>query len=291
LIKSSAHIWKIYRKNAVTVEKRLLAIMKKYWPLLLIVVVLVGIVGMSQYADSAKHRYEESARQAKAAAVAKGGDGKADNYAEDAYKPPVWAKYVTFPEGIGAWAIILTLLAIAWQSIETRAAAITTAQNTAAFILSQRPIIACDPHQGINAINDMTTNGRMRLELVNRGQTKAFHCLQEVWIEFVPRIANTDFSVMDDFEFTENAIRFTPLHQFSLYPNHTPLVINVPAGRDLSEADKIAIRQARLLICVRLLVRYRDNFLPRDAPDRFSAFGFWVMLEGLGNLSKYQDSN
>jgi hypothetical protein len=131
----------------------------------------------------------------------------------------------------------------------------------------------------------------MRLELVNRGQTQAFHCLQEIWIEFVPRTANTDFSIMDDFEFTENAIRSAPLHQFSLYPNHAPLVINVPAGRDLSETDKIAMRQARLLICVRLLVRYRDDFLPGDAPNRFSDFGFWVMHEGLGTLSKYQDSN
>jgi hypothetical protein len=156
-------------------------------------------------------------------------------------KPQGWHKLVAWPEGITAWAILLTLGAIAWQAWETRAAAITMAQNTAAFILSQRPIIACDPHQGIHPITDMINNGRMQLDLVNRGQTQAFHCLQEMWIEFVPRAANTDFSVMDGFEFTENAIHSTPPHQFSLYPNHTPLVINVPAGRALSESDKIAI--------------------------------------------------
>jgi hypothetical protein len=100
--------------------------MKRYWPLLAIAVVLAAIIGMSQYADSAKHRYEESTRQAKAAAVAKGDDAKATNNAENAYKPPVWAKFVTWPEGVGAWAVILTLFVIAWQSIETAKAANAT---------------------------------------------------------------------------------------------------------------------------------------------------------------------
>ena len=220
-------------------------------------------------------------------------NNQATSYYEQPHEngPQRWRRLVTWPEGITAWAIMLTLGAIVWQAWETRKAAKTMAQNTAAFILSQRPIIACDPHEGIHPIADMVANGRMRLDLVNRGQTQAFHCLQEVWIEFVPRAADTDFSVMDSFEFTENAIRSTPPHQFSLYPNHTPLVINVPAGRALSESDKIAMRNARLLICVRLLVRYRDEFLPSNAPDRFSDFGFWVMYEGLGNLSRYQDSN
>jgi hypothetical protein len=58
--------------------------------------------------------------------VAKGDDGNATDNAKDSYKPPVWAKFVTWPEGVGAWAVILTLLAIAWQSIETRAAAKAT---------------------------------------------------------------------------------------------------------------------------------------------------------------------
>jgi hypothetical protein len=100
--------------------------MKKYWPLLAIVVLLIAIIGMSQYADSAKQRYEESTRQAKATPVAKCDDRYATNNAENTYKPPVWGKFVTWPEGVGAWAIILTLLAIAWQSAETREAAKAT---------------------------------------------------------------------------------------------------------------------------------------------------------------------
>lgn len=97
--------------------------MKKYWPLLALAVMLSAIVGVSQYAESAKHHYEESAKQAKAAAVAKSDDGKAHDDADNPYESPVWAKYVTLPEGVGAWAVILTLFVIAWQSIETREAA------------------------------------------------------------------------------------------------------------------------------------------------------------------------
>jgi hypothetical protein len=103
------------------------SIMKRYWPLFAIAVMLATVVGMSQYADSSKHRYEESTRQTKATPIAKCDDGYATNNAKDAYKPPVWAKFVTWPESVGAWAVILTLLAIAWQSIETREAA--TAAN------------------------------------------------------------------------------------------------------------------------------------------------------------------
>jgi hypothetical protein len=102
--------------------------MKRYWPLLAIALMLVAIIGMSQYADSAKRRYEESTRQAKETPVAKNDDRNATNNTENTYKPPVWAKFVTWPEGVGAWALILTLLAIAWQSIETHEAAKTGAE-------------------------------------------------------------------------------------------------------------------------------------------------------------------
>jgi hypothetical protein len=111
--------------------------MKRYWPLVVIVLMLAAVIGMSQYADSAKHRYEESARQAKAAPIAKNNDGNTAKNANDAYKPPVWAKFVTWPEGVGAWALILTLLAIAWQSIETSKSADAAIDGNRAWILAE----------------------------------------------------------------------------------------------------------------------------------------------------------
>lgn len=38
------------------------------------------------------------------------------------HKPQGWHRFVTWPEGIATWALIFTLGAIAWQSIETRRA-------------------------------------------------------------------------------------------------------------------------------------------------------------------------
>jgi hypothetical protein len=116
-------------------------IMKRYWPLLAIALILAAVIGMSQYADSAKHCYEESTRQAKAAAVTKSDDGKANNNAAESYKPPIWAKYVTWPEGVGAWAVILTLFVIAWQSVETRAAAQATQASAVAALLNAQAVI------------------------------------------------------------------------------------------------------------------------------------------------------
>jgi hypothetical protein len=139
--------------------------MLKYWPLLLIMGILAAIVCMSQYADSAKHRHEESARQTKAASVAKGDDCKATNDTKDAYEPPIWAKYVTWPEGVGAWAVILTLLAIAWQSAETHAAAEAALVNAKAFINSERPWISLSI--------DRVGYGHFKITAVNVGRTPA----------------------------------------------------------------------------------------------------------------------
>jgi hypothetical protein len=97
--------------------------LKNYWPLVVFFLILFGIVSMSQYAEHSKSSYEKSHTQVKSASIAENKDGKPSDHANEAYKPPVWAKYVTFPEGLGAWAVVLTLFAVVWQSIETRKAA------------------------------------------------------------------------------------------------------------------------------------------------------------------------
>ena len=154
--------------------------MKKYWPLLLIVVVLTAIIGMSRYADSVKQHCEESKRQAKATAV----DGKISNNAEDACKPPVWAEYVTWPEGFGAWAVILTLLAIAWQSSETRTAADAALLNAKAMIHSQRPWLIVRIEEKPTGTAAMT---QFQFHIYNHGNSPAYvtSCSQltVAWLE------------------------------------------------------------------------------------------------------------
>ena len=91
--------------------------------------------------------------------------------------------------------------------------------------------------------------------------------------------------IADDFTFSDAATHFASANPFSLYPNHDPMVINIPA--EITEAQQVAIRNAELLICVRLLVRFSNAF----TNDRFADFGYWIMFEGLRNLRKYSDSN
>lgn len=146
--------------------------MKKYWPLLVIIVILATIICMSRYADSAKHRYEETARHAKAASIAKGNDG---SVSEDTYKPPVWAKFVTWPEGVGTWAVILTLLAIAWQSVETLAAAkATEASVEAGKDTAKRQLRAYVGVKGARLFIRDDGSVETRVTFINCGQTPAY---------------------------------------------------------------------------------------------------------------------
>jgi hypothetical protein len=67
------------------------------------------------------------------------------------HQPQWWYKLVSWPEGITAWAILLTLCAICWQSWETRRAAGASNKSVdaalssiQAFINSERPWIKVD---------------------------------------------------------------------------------------------------------------------------------------------------
>jgi hypothetical protein len=97
-------------------------------------------------------------------------------------KPAGWHKFVTWPEGITAWAVILTLAAIAWQSMATARAAVATenAVKTAdlAYKLqdatAKRQLRAYMTVKGARLIlhNDGTVEPKV--ELVNCGQTPAY---------------------------------------------------------------------------------------------------------------------
>jgi len=50
-------------------------------------------------------------------------------------QPPDWHRFVAWPEGITTWAIILTLVAITWQSFETHRAATASRDAASAALL------------------------------------------------------------------------------------------------------------------------------------------------------------
>jgi len=200
--------------------------------------------------------------------------------------PQSWRASLKSPEW---WLVFLgfpSLGIVLWQAIATANSARSMVKYTHAFIESQRPIIVCDPHE--HPFQDLASAvPRMRLALSNHGSTTAFHCAHESWIEFIPHETGEGFEFDRNFTFSASASHFTSENPFSLYPDHKPVIINIPAGKDLSEAEKLAIRRGKLLVCVRLRLTFSDTFNPK----RFSDFGFWVMYEGMGYLAKYQDSN
>ena len=199
-----------------------------------------------------------------------------------AARPPHWYSSSEW------WIVIiaaLTGIAVAWQARETAKATRAVERNTRAFIDSQKPtIIAEAKGQPLNDL--MESVPRVRLVLSNKGPTTAYHCLYESWIELVPRVEDR-VRIVEPFVFTEAADHFRSDNPFSLYPNHSGIVINIPIRAGLTDEQKTAIKKAQLLVCVRIRVNFRDRF----TSSRYAEHGFWIMLEGLQHLSKYNDSN
>jgi hypothetical protein len=96
----------------------------KYWPLMLLTVLIVAIVGMSRYAENRKASATADTQPCSPQFSVSPND--ADKSAKNTSNPnnsPSWVETFTWPEGVTAWALLFTLLVIAWQSTETRAAA------------------------------------------------------------------------------------------------------------------------------------------------------------------------
>jgi hypothetical protein len=229
--------------------------MKNYWPLIVIVLVLTAIVGMSQYADSAKHRYEDSARQPKAESVAESDVGKPRSNTVDPYKPPQWAKYVTFPEGVGAWAVMLTLLAIVWQSIETRKAANATEEAArAAVIQSSIQRESLRPRLSISKFSNDTFNEArlgewvfVKMDIANSGGMPAYGVVVDTWIEFV--------SGLPPYKLSSEA-RYARSAPFNVHAG-VPSGFFIPLHRKLTELERHQLAKAKGTIIFRARMLYK----------------------------------
>lgn len=163
----------------------------------------------------------------------------------------------------GIWAAVVTLRAVRKQ--------------TEALIESQRPRIASSAH-GDCAKDLLSATPRIQLELVNKGVTTAHALIWESWIEL--RSDETS-------DFSSAAYYYKSSNPTSLYPNHEPLVINIPLPDGLSPDQRAALKGLRLFALIRVHVSFRDAF----SSDRYASFGYFVRSDGLGFLPKYNDSN
>ncbi len=192
-----------------------------------------------------------------------------------------WANWVLVVVGA------VTGIAVWRQANESAKATRAMERSTSAFVISQQPIVNCEPIG--HPLSDLTESvPRMRLGISNKGLTTAFNCQHETWIEFVPHAVGSDYDFVDTFTFSESATREVSPDCISLYPNTDPIVVNIPAGKPLSADDKAAIKRAQLLVCVRLRLTFSDSF---SVGPRFSDFAFLVLYGGMRFLPKYHKSN
>jgi len=149
-------------------------------------------------------------------------------------------------------------------------------RQTDALVESQRPkLVAIGHGDPTKTLGDRSAR-RVEIELENKGLTVAHDLLYETWIE----ILSFPFD-----DFTPNATHFRSPDPVVLYPDATPLVINIPLQVGVAQEQIEAVVNLRLYVCIRLFVTFRDAF-----GQRRSNFGYYVQKAGFGILPQYNDS-
>jgi hypothetical protein len=170
-------------------------------------------------------------------------------------------------------------MAIAEQASEAAKATEAMQKSTVASVEGQRPIITATVI-GSPVVDLMPNNPvkRVRVSLSNCGNTTAYDCLYESWIELLP----------DPFiDFTASAEHYKSSNGFTLYPGKGEMIVKLPFTKGVPEAQIRDVKAARLYICLRIYLTFRDAFTPK----RYTNFGLRIMYEGWETLPKYNDSN
>jgi hypothetical protein len=151
--------------------------------------------------------------------------------------------------------------------------------NAEVLMEGHRPQIAATAHDSpIQDLSDRKTP-RVQIALTNQGIVPAYDLTYESWIELLPLPFN---------DFTPSADYFKSTDKITLYPKYKPLIVNIPIRAGLTDAQLSDLRHLRRYACIRIRVAYRDVL---SAKSRYANFGFYVLLDGLGFLHKYNDSN
>lgn len=164
--------------------------MRKY--LAILVVALFAIEAMPAHnqvsSKRAAHQSQQSAQQPSTPTIAPITNNQATTHyqQQSGSKPKGWHKLITWPEGITAWLIMLTLGAIIWQACETRKAAEAARDAAKAALLQANHMVTserawmiaqpCNPNIPPE-IEGMTTGIRhvgFSVRFKNVGKTPAF---------------------------------------------------------------------------------------------------------------------
>jgi hypothetical protein len=210
--------------------------------LIAVVIVLGGCIYVSRQDQKTRDQYEQNCNQLNASALPPSGHYEdCDKGAENAARHlPRWYRVFGWPDGITTWAILLTLVAIAEQTSQTRRAADATADSANAaygsvmFAEAQFELMKEERRAriSINArgiqVEDPDSeywNLMTSIEIRNLGQTRAF--IKKTGGEFVIRAdgeerpKNDDLSSLylsEEYVDPSTAPVVVALHQFNLEP-------------------------------------------------------------------------
>jgi hypothetical protein len=113
----------------------------KYLPMAILFILIVAVLCMSRYAEDRKAKHQENANQVNSVTLTPGKTNDGTEKTDETEDSPSWVGTFTWPEGVTAWALLLTLFVIAWQSTETRDAAKSALLNAQVVINAERPYL------------------------------------------------------------------------------------------------------------------------------------------------------
>jgi hypothetical protein len=151
----------------------------KYWPIVLLFTFIIAILCMSRYAEDRKAENRNNTQSSSPmTAVAPNDASKSTQNTNKPQHPPSWIETFTWPEGVTAWSLLLTLIVIAWQSTETRAASQSMALSAKAAIEAQRARMKIEISVDKSRSDDQT-KWSFDISAKNIGQTVA--SISEIW--------------------------------------------------------------------------------------------------------------
>src|SRR5258708_8202599 len=120
--------------------------MSRNWPIAVLALVLIAIVGVSCYTDpSNQEKQNSTGNNSPTLTAAQNEAGHATQNAQTSKRSPMWRKLIAWPEGVTALAVLFTLCFIGWQALLTRQAiapshSASRAESQPYFVLTISPL-------------------------------------------------------------------------------------------------------------------------------------------------------
>jgi len=224
---------------------------KRYRVLLIGFVSIVVIVFMAHEQENARRYYQSQCQQSihPIQIPFLSSDANETNQCQNAKEyMPWWYVLVSWPEGIGAWILLGTGVAIGWQSWETRKAAENSGLQLAFHKETLRPRLSIS--RFTNDTFKQSCRGEwvfIKMEVSNSGGMPAYGVIVDTWIEFVPCV--------EPYKFT-SAVRYRRSAPFNVHTG-VPSGFFIPLHRRLTEEERYQLAKGKGTIFFRVRLNYK----------------------------------